>query len=102
MIEECRKQGIPEPEFKEYSGGLVVIFRFAEPIGIALSNAFILSLLPSLRVLLLNNPSSFARYIRLVSVAYLRRFSPPTFHINKHRLFHNLDKPVMKVNTEKS
>ncbi len=26
--------GIPEPEFKERTGGVVVVFRFREPIGV--------------------------------------------------------------------
>ena len=38
MIEECQREGIPEPEFKERTGGVVVVFRFREPIG-ALSTA---------------------------------------------------------------
>lgn len=33
MIEQCRKEGIPEPEFKERTGGVVVVFRFRESIG---------------------------------------------------------------------
>jgi ATP-dependent DNA helicase RecG len=33
MIGYCQKNGTPEPEFEEYSGGFVVIFRFKEPMG---------------------------------------------------------------------
>ena len=33
MIEDCKKMGLPEPKFKEYSSGLAVIFSFKEPIG---------------------------------------------------------------------
>jgi ATP-dependent DNA helicase RecG len=33
MIEECRKHGISEPKFEEYSGGFSVTFRFRELIG---------------------------------------------------------------------
>jgi ATP-dependent DNA helicase RecG len=34
MVEECKKLGVPGPKFEQYSGGLAVIFKFAEPIGI--------------------------------------------------------------------
>lgn len=33
MIEDCKKLGVPEPKFEEYSSGFAVIFRFKEPIG---------------------------------------------------------------------
>lgn len=33
MIDLCREQGMAEPEFTEYSGGLAVTFRFKHPIG---------------------------------------------------------------------
>src|SRR3990167_5742136 len=33
MIDLCKKEGDPEPEFSEYTGGLSVIFKFKEPIG---------------------------------------------------------------------
>jgi ATP-dependent DNA helicase RecG len=33
MIGYCQENGMPEPEFDEYSGGFVVIFRFKEPMG---------------------------------------------------------------------
>ena len=33
MIDLCRQEGIPEPEFVERTGGLAVIFKFKEPIG---------------------------------------------------------------------
>lgn len=33
MIGYCQKNGTPEPEFQEYSGGFAVIFRFKEPMG---------------------------------------------------------------------
>ncbi len=33
MIDDCRAERIPDPEFKERTGGLVVIFKFKEPIG---------------------------------------------------------------------
>lgn len=33
MIGYCKQNGTPEPEFKEYSGGFAVIFRFKEPMG---------------------------------------------------------------------
>jgi ATP-dependent DNA helicase RecG len=33
MIHYCQKNGTPEPEFKEYSGGFSVIFRFKEPMS---------------------------------------------------------------------
>jgi len=33
MIGYCQKNGTPEPEFEEYSGGFAVIFRFKEPMG---------------------------------------------------------------------
>lgn len=36
MIDLCREQGVPLPEFEEYSGGLAVTFRFKEPIGATL------------------------------------------------------------------
>lgn len=35
MIVLCKKDGIPEPEFEEYSGGLAVIFRFKESISMS-------------------------------------------------------------------
>ena len=38
MIEECQRADIPEPEFRERSGGIVVIFRFKEPIGTSKSD----------------------------------------------------------------
>lgn len=31
MIGYCQKNGTPEPEFQEYSGGFSVVFRFKEP-----------------------------------------------------------------------
>jgi ATP-dependent DNA helicase RecG len=33
MIDLCRQEGIPEPEFMARSGGLAVIFKFKEPVG---------------------------------------------------------------------
>lgn len=33
MIGYCQKNGTPEPEFIEYSGGFAVTFRFKEPMG---------------------------------------------------------------------
>ena len=33
MIDECRKHGIPDPIFEEYTSGLSVQFIFEEPIG---------------------------------------------------------------------
>ncbi len=33
MIGYCQKNGTPEPEFTEYSGGFAVTFRFKEPMG---------------------------------------------------------------------
>lgn len=33
MIGYCQKNGTPEPEFQEYSGGFAVVFRFKEPMG---------------------------------------------------------------------
>jgi ATP-dependent DNA helicase RecG len=33
MIDLCKEDGIPEPEFAERTGGLVVTFKFKEPIG---------------------------------------------------------------------
>lgn len=33
MFDLCREDGVPEPEFQEYSGGFSVTFRFKEPIG---------------------------------------------------------------------
>lgn len=33
MIDLCKHQDIPEPEFAEFFGGLLVTFRFKEPIG---------------------------------------------------------------------
>lgn len=33
MIELCREQGLSEPVFEEYSGGLAVVFRFKEHIS---------------------------------------------------------------------
>ena len=33
IIANCQKNGTPEPEFQEYSGGFAVIFRFKEPMG---------------------------------------------------------------------
>lgn len=33
MIRYCQKNGTPEPEFQENSGGLAVTFRFKEPMG---------------------------------------------------------------------
>lgn len=36
MIEDCKKLGVPEPKFEEYSSGFAVIFRFKESIGISL------------------------------------------------------------------
>ena len=33
MIENCREEGVPEPTFKEYSGGFAVIFSFKKTIG---------------------------------------------------------------------
>ena len=35
MIGYCQKNGTPEPEFQEYSGGFAVIFPFKEPMGSA-------------------------------------------------------------------
>jgi ATP-dependent DNA helicase RecG len=35
MTEECKKLGIPEPVFGQYSGGISVVFKFKEPIGIS-------------------------------------------------------------------
>ena len=32
MVDLCKEEGIPEPEFIERTGGLAVIFKFAEPI----------------------------------------------------------------------
>lgn len=37
MLDECRKHGIPDPIFEEYSSGLSVQFIFEEPIGPILS-----------------------------------------------------------------
>ncbi len=34
MVDLCKEDGIPEPTFVERTGGLAVIFKFAEPIGI--------------------------------------------------------------------
>lgn len=36
MIAECKAIGIPEPKFEEYSGGLAVVFKFKEPIGVSI------------------------------------------------------------------
>jgi ATP-dependent DNA helicase RecG len=36
MIEDCKKLGIPEPKFEEYSSGFAVIFKFEESIGMPL------------------------------------------------------------------
>jgi ATP-dependent DNA helicase RecG len=36
MIEDCKKLGIPEPKFEEYSSGFAVIFKFKGPFGAAL------------------------------------------------------------------
>lgn len=33
MIALCEQEGLPKPEFKEYSGGFAVIFKFKNPIG---------------------------------------------------------------------
>jgi ATP-dependent DNA helicase RecG len=33
MIGYCQKNGTPEPEFQEYSGGFAVVFPFKEPMG---------------------------------------------------------------------
>lgn len=33
MIDLCKEDGIPEPEFAERTGGLVVTFKFKNPIG---------------------------------------------------------------------
>jgi ATP-dependent DNA helicase RecG len=33
MIGYCQKNGTPEPEFQEYSGGFSVVFPFKEPMG---------------------------------------------------------------------
>jgi ATP-dependent DNA helicase RecG len=35
MIGYCQKNGTPEPEFQEYSGGVAVIFRFKESMGVS-------------------------------------------------------------------
>lgn len=33
MLELCKENDVPEPVFKEHSGGLTVVFRFKEPMG---------------------------------------------------------------------
>lgn len=33
MIDYCQKNGTPEPEFQEYSGGFAVVFPFKESMG---------------------------------------------------------------------
>lgn len=33
MIETCLEQGLPEPEFEQYSGGIAVIFKFKQTIN---------------------------------------------------------------------
>ena len=33
MLERCREQGLPDPQFEEYSNGLSVKFLFESPIG---------------------------------------------------------------------
>ncbi len=33
MLDLCKEQGVPEPEFEEYSGGFSVTFKFKNPIG---------------------------------------------------------------------
>lgn len=38
MIGYCQKNGTPEPEFQEYSGGFAVVFRFKEPMGRFIKN----------------------------------------------------------------
>lgn len=32
----CKEANLPQPEFKEYSGGFEVIFGFAEPIAVSI------------------------------------------------------------------
>lgn len=34
MVEECKELGAPIPKFTQYSGGLAVVFKFSEPIGV--------------------------------------------------------------------
>jgi|WetSurMetagenome_2_1015567.scaffolds.fasta_scaffold54164_1 ATP-dependent DNA helicase RecG len=36
MIDLCKQQDIPEPEFAESFGGLLVTFRFKEPVGVVI------------------------------------------------------------------
>lgn len=43
MIDLCKEDGIPEPEFAERTGGLVVTFKFKEPIGSTGKQATIIS-----------------------------------------------------------
>ena len=34
MLDLCKEQGVPEPEFEEYSGGFSVTFKFKNSIGV--------------------------------------------------------------------
>ena len=38
MAGYCQKNGTPDPEFIEYSGGFAVVFRFKEPMGSTVQN----------------------------------------------------------------
>jgi len=39
MIEECKELGVPAPKFEQYSGGLAVVFKFAESIGVEIKSS---------------------------------------------------------------
>ncbi len=52
MIQLCQQDGIPDPVFETYTGGLSVVFKFSETIGISSKQALTVSLSDRQKIIL--------------------------------------------------